>query len=70
MAVGGIVVTVCFITLGTSSSIPTVAGMLSGLVSYALVNAIDKKNRINSPLDDEELEKQLAEMEAADVEVK
>ncbi|WP_294438417.1 sodium:solute symporter [uncultured Slackia sp.] len=70
LAVGGIVVTVCFITLGTSSSIPTVAGMLSGLVSYALVNAIDKKNRINSPLDDEELEKQLAEMEAADVEAK
>ena len=66
LAVGGIVVTVCFITLGTSSSIPTVAGMVSGLISYVLVNAIDKKNRINSPLDDEELEKQLAEMEAAD----
>lgn len=52
LAVGGIAVTTCFIALGTSSSIPTVAGMACGLASYAIVNIVDKKNRINSPLDE------------------
>lgn len=52
LATSGMVVTICFIALGTSGSIPTVAGMVSGLVSYAAVNAIDKKNRVASPLDD------------------
>ena len=52
--------------MGTSGSTPIVAGMIGGLVSYIVVNIIDKKNRIESPLNDEELDRQLAEMEAAD----
>ncbi len=64
LAVGGVVVTACFIAMGTSSSIPTVAGMASGFVSYAIVNFIDKKNRIDSPLNDEALEEAAHEREA------
>ena len=64
LAVGGIIVTACFITMGTSGSTPIVAGMIGGLISYIIVNIIDKKNRIDSPLNDEELDKQLAEFDA------
>lgn len=53
LAVGGIAVTACFVVLGTSSSVPTVAGMACGLISYTAVNLIDRKNRIDSPLDSE-----------------
>jgi len=43
LGVSAVVVTGCFIALGTASSIPIVAGMVSGLAVYATVNAIDKQ---------------------------
>lgn len=52
LAAGGIAVTVGFAIAGTSGSLPTVAGMACGLLSYAVVNALDGKRRIPSPITD------------------
>lgn len=43
LGVSAMVVTGCFLTLGTASSIPIVAGMASGLVTYAGVNLASKQ---------------------------
>lgn len=51
LGVSAVVVTGCFLTLGTASSIPIVAGMASGLVTYAGVNLACRK-KIASPLDE------------------
>ncbi len=53
LGVSAVVVTGCFLTLGTASSIPIVAGMASGLVTYAGVN-LASKQKAASPFSDEE----------------
>ncbi len=54
LGVSGVVVTACFIALGTSGATPIVAGMASGLIAYVVVNALDK-SKVSSPLSDEAL---------------
>lgn len=56
LGVSGVVVTICFITLGTSGSTPIVAGMVSGLIVYVVANIADK-NKVNSPLSKGALER-------------
>ena len=53
LGVSAVAVTGCFLTLGTASSIPIVAGMASGLVTYAGVN-LASKQKAASPFSDEE----------------
>ena len=53
LGVSAVAVTGCFLTLGTASSIPIVAGMASGLVTYAGVN-LASKQKAPSPFSDEE----------------
>ncbi|MDY3981627.1 MULTISPECIES: sodium:solute symporter [unclassified Paraeggerthella] len=49
LGVSSVAVTVSFLTVGTASSIPIVAGMGSGLIVYTIANAVSKK-KIPSPL--------------------
>lgn len=48
LAVSAVVVTGCFLTLGTASSVPIVAGMASGLAVYTAANVISKQ-KVDSP---------------------
>ena len=43
LGVSAVVVTGCFIGLGTASSVPIVAGMASGLAVYVAANLLDKQ---------------------------
>ncbi|MEG1167620.1 MAG: hypothetical protein RSD93_06135, partial [Gordonibacter sp.] len=52
LAVSAVVVTGCFLTVGTASSIPIVAGMTSGLVAYLIVNLLSKQ-KVTSPFIDD-----------------
>ncbi|MEG2024792.1 MAG: sodium:solute symporter [Gordonibacter sp.] len=52
LAVSAVVVTGCFLTMGTASSIPIVAGMTSGLVAYLIVNLLSKQ-KVTSPFIDD-----------------
>lgn len=56
LGTSGIVVTACFLVMGTSGSAPILAGMASGLFAYIVANVLDK-DRIPSPLSEESLEK-------------
>lgn len=56
LGVSGVVVTACFVALGTSGSTPIVAGMMSGFIAYVVANITDK-NKVNSPLSKEVLER-------------
>ena len=49
LGASSIAVTVSFLTVGTASSIPIVAGMASGLAVYTIANAVSK-DKILSPL--------------------
>lgn len=55
LGVSAAVVSACFLMLGTASSIPIVAGMASGLATYAGVN-VASKQKIISPCSDNALE--------------
>lgn len=52
LATSSLIVTGCFVGLGTGSSIPIVAGMLCGLVTYVVVSIVDKQ-RVVSQFADE-----------------
>ncbi|MEG2006870.1 MAG: sodium:solute symporter [Raoultibacter sp.] len=49
LGVSAVVVTACFLTVGTASSIPIVAGMVSGLIVYIAANLLSTK-KVASPL--------------------
>lgn len=61
LGVSAVVVTACFLTFGTASSIPIVAGMVSGLIVYTIVNLISKE-KITSQF----IDKATAELEVAE----
>lgn len=50
LGVSGVVVTICFILTGTSGSLPIVAGMVSGVITYVVVNFVDRAHQKPSPL--------------------
>ncbi|OUO88341.1 sodium:solute symporter [Gordonibacter sp. An230] len=43
LGASAVVVTACFLVVGTSSSVPIVAGMITGLAVYAATNLFDKR---------------------------
>ena len=47
LGASSVVVTACFVGVGTASSVPIVAGMASGLVAYVAANLLDKQ-KVNS----------------------
>lgn len=51
LATSAIVVTICFLTVGTSSSIPIVAGMASGLIVYTAINLLSKEKVVSQFVD-------------------
>ena len=53
LGVSTVVVTGCFIVVGTASSIPIVAGMASGLAAYVAANLLSKQ-KVPSPFSGEE----------------
>ncbi len=52
LALSAVVVTVGFFTVGTSSSIPIVAGMISGLITYSITNILCKNKVTSQFIDD------------------
>lgn len=67
LAVSAVVVTVCFLTVGTSSSIPILAGMGSGLITYIIVNATNKKKNLSPFIDDDTSNAELPEKQEEEV---
>lgn len=53
LGVSTVVVTACFIVVGTASSVPIVAGMTSGLAAYVAANLLSKQ-KVPSPFSGEE----------------
>lgn len=50
LGTSSVVVTACFLALGTASSVPIVAGMASGLAAYAAANLLSKQ-KVPSPFE-------------------
>lgn len=51
LGISAAVVTLCFFTMGTASSLPIVGGMVSGLIAYTIVNLVSKKKVTSQFLD-------------------
>ncbi len=54
LGISAAVVTLCFFTMGTASSLPIVGGMVSGLITYTIVNLVSKKKVTSQFLDNGE----------------
>lgn len=54
LGISAAVVTLCFFTMGTASSLPIVGGMVSGLIAYTIVNLVSKKKVTSQFLDNGE----------------
>lgn len=51
LGISAAVVTLCFFTMGTASSLPIVGGMVSGLIAYTIVNLVSKEKVTSQFLD-------------------
>lgn len=51
LGISAAVVTLCFFTMGTASSLPIVGGMVSGLITYTIVNLVSKEKVTSQFLD-------------------